>query len=176
MKVNRQLGELEPMIINRLRGLEEDDWHRAPESKWSIAQIVSHLALATDRVALAFEKGEKTASARNATPKQQLLRHLVLSAGRLPRGRKIPEGTHPEPQPDPELFQAAYRVSVERLKALVESWPAERQEGTYLRHSLLGDLNLPEWIRYFYVKGRHYAEQIAARRRWLERVHRAAGA
>ena len=168
MKVRRQVASLEPLILDQLRGLEGEDWHRAPTGKWSVAQIVSHLGMATDRVALAFESdADATSADRRATPRQQLLRHLLLSAGKLPRPRRIPEGTYPVERPDPELIEAAYRMSVERLAALVETWPQERQENTYFRHSVLGDLNLPEWVRYFVVKGRHYAHQIEVRRRWL---------
>lgn len=168
MKARRQVASLEPLILDRVRELEGDDWHRAPKDKWSIAQIVSHLGMATDRVARAFEEnGTATSSERRADPNQQLLRHLLLSAGKLPKARRIPEGTYPVERPDPEMVVAAYRMSVERLQALVDTWPQERQEATFFPHSVLGDLNLPEWVRYFVVKGRHYAHQIDVRRRWL---------
>ncbi|MDH3497034.1 MAG: DinB family protein [Gemmatimonadota bacterium] len=173
MKARRQAAALEPLILKPLRGLSKDDWHRAPDGRWTIAQIVSHVAQGVDLVAAKLEeRAARTDMARRATPRQHLMRHLVLGVGRIPAGRKTPAATRPPERPDPTLVTAQYRMAVERLAGFVEKWPADQQGRVYVQHPVLGDLNLPEWVRFFYVHGRHHAHQIAVRLRWLHRQER----
>jgi hypothetical protein len=169
MKVRRQLARLEEMILQPLEGVTGQDWHRAPKGRWSLAQTLSHLAQGLDIVAGQLEgRAARTDMARRATPGQHLLRHLTLGVGTLPPGRRTPEATRPPERPEPELAAAQFRMGVERLGALLATWPAERHERIFVRHPVLGDLNLPEWVRFFYVHGRHHAHQIEVRRRWLK--------
>jgi hypothetical protein len=169
MKVKRQLAKLEEMILQPLEGVTGEDWHRAPKGRWSLAQTLSHMAQGLDLVAGRMEaRAVRTDMARRATPGQHLLRHLALGVGKLPLGRQTPEATRPPERPDPELVAAQFRMGVERLATLAETWPAERHERIFVRHPVLGDLNLPEWGRFFYVHGRHHAHQIEVRQRWLK--------
>lgn len=168
MRVRRQLEALEPLILGPLTDLEDDAWHAAPAGKWSVGQIVDHLATSLDLVAEAFEhRAKKTGMERRSTPKQALFRHLVLSAGRLPKGRKTPPQAAPDDRPDPELITAEFRMGVERTTRLTEGWPTVRQESVFVAHPVLGDLNLPEWIRFHYVHCRHHRHQLDVRLRWL---------
>ena len=168
MKVRRQLAALEPLILGPLNGLEGDDWHAAPPHKWSVGQIVDHLATSLDLVAGAFEdRADKVGMVRRSTPRQALFRHLVLSAGRLPKGRKTPPQARPADRPDPELITAEFRMGVERIARLTEEWPADRQAAVFVAHPVLGDLNLPEWVRFHYVHCKHHAHQLEVRLRWL---------
>lgn len=170
MKVNRQLAALEPMVLGPLDGLKGEDWHRAPAGRWSVAQVVSHLSLGLDAVVQKLEeRKDRTDLQRRASSRQHLLRHLILGVGRIPRGRRAPEGTHPVERPDPELITAQFRMAVQRLEGLVGSVPPEQQQRIFVRHPVVGDLNLPEWVRFFYVHNRHHAHQIGVRLRWLER-------
>jgi hypothetical protein len=170
MKVRRQLERLEEMILGDLEGVRGDAWHQAPAGKWSLAQIVDHLGRAMDTIADAFEaQTDQRPRDRRATPRHHLLRHLLLGAHKLPRPRQISERNRPGQHPDPEMATASLRMAVQRLTAMCETWPEERQEGTFVAHPVLGELNLPEWGRFFYVRGRQYAHQIEVRRRWLAR-------
>lgn len=170
MKVTRQLARLEPMVLQPLRGLEGEDWHRAPKGEWSVAQIVQHLSISVDVVAEAFEgRAHRTDMRRRSTPAQAVIRHLVLGVETIPRGFKAPAAAQPSEHPDPELVQAQFRMGVERLRLFSEQWPQERQERVFVRHPLLGDLNLPEWIRFHYLHCRHHAKQIQRRLKWLRR-------
>lgn len=169
MKVRRQLAALEPMILGPLFGINGDDWHRTVPGKWSLAQIVEHLGIGIDSVATAFEhRASKEPMRRRSTPGQAVARHLILGLGRLPRGRRPPEGTVPAERPDPQAAVAQFRMGVSRLETLVQNWPEKRQSEIFVRHPYLGDLNLPEWVRFFYVHCRHHAPQIRARLRWLQ--------
>jgi hypothetical protein len=168
MKASRQLAAVEPMILDPLRGLEGEDWHKAPKGKWSIAQIVSHLAMGTDRVAVNLEHlTNQVGMDRQATPKHKLLRHLALGLGKLPTRRNPPTRTQPEDRPDPELAMAQLRMALQRLEVLVEQWSPEQQQSIYFAHTLLGDLNLREWIRFLNVYGRQHEHKIKVRLRWL---------
>ncbi len=170
MKGRRQLGRLEPMVLHPLRSLSAKDWHRAPAGKWNIAQILQHLSIGVDLVGATFERRVlRTDMRRRSTPGQAVLRHLVLGLRTIPRGLKAPRGAEPSERPDPELIQAQFRMGVERLRAFVEDWPIERQESLFVRHPLLGDLNLPEWVRFHYLHSRHHARQIAQRLEWVKR-------
>jgi len=172
VKTARQLAALEPMILGRLHGVSGDDWHAAPVGRWSLAQILQHLALGVDRVSLTLEeRGGRTDMHRRASPGQHLMRHVVLGVGRIPRGRKARVAL-PDSRPDPDLAAAQYRMAVARLVTLAESLPPERQARVFVSHPVLGDLNYPEWVRFLYVHNRHHAHQIAVRLRWLRRQKR----
>ena len=171
MKVTRQLDRLEPMVLHPLRDLNEDWWHRGPEGKWSIAQILEHMSIGVDVVATLLERrSDRTDMRRRSKPYQNVLRHLVLGVGRHPGGLKAPEVARPGDHPDPELITAQFRMGVERLKQYHETWSDEQKEHVFVAHPLLGDLTLLEWARFHYLHCRHHAEQIKWRQRWLK-VH-----
>lgn len=170
MKVSRQLARLEPMVLHPVRGLDDTEWHRAPPGKWSVAQIVQHLAIGVDVVAGTFERrADRSEMQRRSKPYEALLRHLVLGLGTVPGGLTAAKGTEPADQPEPELITAQFRMGVERLRSMTEDWPAERQLARFVRHPYLGDLNLPEWVRFHFLHCRHHARQIEARLEWLDR-------
>lgn len=170
MKVRRQLERLEEMVLGGVEGVKGEAWHDAPAGKWSLAQIVDHLGRAVETIVTAFEEqADARPRNRDATPRQHLLRHLLLGANKLPKPRAISERNRPGEHPDPEMVAAALRMSLERLRSLTESWDTARQEGVFVPHPVLGELNLPEWARFFFVRGRQYAHQIQVRRRWLAR-------
>jgi hypothetical protein len=56
------------------------------------------------------------------------------------------------------LVAAQFRVGVERLATMVDTWPEQRQLEVFVRHPIAGDLNLPEWVRFHYVHCRHHAK------------------
>ena len=168
MKVNRQLAALEPMVLGPLHHLAVEDWHRAVPGKWSIAQIVQHLAIGVDYSAAKLaQRAERTDMRRRATPGQALLRHVYLGLGRVRPGRNAPMGALPEDRPDVDAALARFHMGVARLETMVQGWPAERQLNVFAKNPALGDLNLPVWVRFHFVHGRQHARQIAARLRWL---------
>jgi hypothetical protein len=170
MKIRRQLEALEPMILTRLHGVRGAEWHAAPKGRWSLAQILHHVAVSTDTAVQGLERHkDQPRGARRATPGQHLARHVLLGVGRFPPGRKSPKAALPDERPDPELSKAQLRMAVQRLEALAEELPPDRQERLFVTHPVIGDLNFAEWVRFFYVHNRHHAHQITVRRRWIER-------
>jgi hypothetical protein len=176
MRVRRQLAALEPMVLGPLRGLKDEDWYRSPPGKWTIAQIVAHLALGVDTSSSVLAKrADKTGMARRSTPGQAILRHLILGFGAFPPGRQAPEATRPPERPESQTAAAQYRMGVERFATLVETWPEKRQLEIFVRHPVLGDLNLPEWVRFHFVHARHHLRQIQSRLRYIARGGRESG-
>ena len=168
MKVLRQLSRLEPIVLEALEHLADDDWRRAPEGKWTLAQIVEHLAIALDLVAEGFRALENEQQmTRQATPAQSVMRHALLGQGELPEGIKAPDISLPSESPEVDLVVARFRMGLEQTRALVESWPEDKQIGIFVRHPVLGDLNLPEWVRFHYVHCCLHARQIEKRLSWL---------
>jgi hypothetical protein len=170
MKVDHQLSRLEPLVFNPIHGVQQHDWRRAPDGKWNLAQVIEHLAITMDVVAEGFEGLEDDdGMERRATPAQSVLRHTMLGAGEFPKGMRAPDITLPSDDPDPELAAASFRMAVERTRTLVDRWPEEKQLGTYLHHPVLGDLNLPEWVRFHYVHSTLHSRQIEKWLAWLGR-------
>ena len=164
MKVARQLDSLESIVLDPLVDISAGAWSAAPLGKWSIAQIVEHLAIAFDLVATGFASlPEDQPKERDATPAQAVLRHTLLGGGELPKGMKAPDISQPSDDPEPELVVARFRMGIEQTRALVEDWPEERQISTFLRHPVVGDLNLPEWVRFHYVHCTLHSRQIEKR-------------
>ena len=164
MKVARQLSSLESLVLDPLREVSTGAWRSAPEGKWCLAQIVEHLAIAFDVVVNGFEvHPEQETREREATPAQSVLRHALLGGGELPAGMKAPDISEPSEDPDPELVVARFRMGIERTRALVEDWSEEKQVVSFLRHPVLGDLNLPEWVRFHFVHCTLHARQIERR-------------
>ena len=164
MKVTRQLSSLESLVLDPLREVSTGAWRSAPEGKWCLAQIVEHLAIAFDVVANGVAAlPEHEPREREATPAQSVLRHTLLGSGELPKGMKAPDISEPSEDPDPELVVARFRMGIELTRALVEDWSEERQAVAFLRHPVLGDLNLPEWVRFHFVHCTLHARQIEKR-------------
>lgn len=157
-------------MLQPLHGLKDGDWHRAPRGKWSIVQIVQHCSIGIDLVARSFrELADEPLMARANRPHQTVLRHLTLGVGKYPGVLKALPHASPDAKPDPELVSAQFRMGVEQYRSLAEEWPKDRQLSVYVPHPLLGDLNLPEWVRFHYLHCRHHAGEIVDRLKWIGR-------
>ncbi len=170
MKVERQLSSLESIVLDPVADLDDPDWLRAPDGKWSVAQVVEHLAISVDLVATGFEmRADKAGMERRATPAQSVVRHMLLGPGQLPEDIEAPDYTMPSEEADRQEISARFRMGVERTRALLDAWPEERKLEVFLRHPIMGDLNLPEWVRFHYVHCKHHRQQIEVLLKWLEK-------
>jgi hypothetical protein len=66
------------------------------------------------------------------------------------------------------MVSAQFRMGVEQYRNLADEWPEQKQTTVFVPHPLLGDLNLPEWVRFHYLHCRHHAGEIDSLLRWLE--------
>ena len=170
MKISNHLDRLESQMLQPLHGLEDGEWQRAPSGKWSIVQILQHCSIGIDLVARSFhELASAAPMERESKPHQTVLRHLTLGVGQYPGALKALPHAVPDEEPDPELVSAQFRMGVEQYRNLAGEWPEQQQVSRFVQHPMLGDLNLPEWVRFHYLHCRHHAGEIGDLLKWLGR-------
>jgi hypothetical protein len=140
---------------------------RAPEGKWSPAQILEHLLLTYKSTHRGLEKClEHGASlATPATMKDRFATLLVVNLGHIPNGRRAPERAMPQGMPAEEV-QQAFVPAIEKMAATLDD--CERRFGSRTKimdHPFLGPLTANEWRKFHWVHGRHHARQIRERMR-----------
>ncbi|HVO64189.1 MAG TPA: DinB family protein [Terriglobales bacterium] len=167
--MNSPLQRLANQISHETDSLppEQLKWH--PEGKWSIADILEHLALTYSGTKLVFDRclqSGKT-SARIPSIKDRVRALVVTRLGYLPSGREAPVGTRPKGTQCESIRQEfAYQIS------LMEASIAEC-EGRYGRaakivdHPILGPFTASEWRRFHCVHGRHHLRQIQRLRKLI---------
>ena len=153
------------VVLDLLAGRPEADWHRAPQGKWSPAQIAEHLAISIDTSSRRFEERR---SRPPMTPRPRGLlalaaRVCILHLGWFPSGFRAPDATRPSERPDPAEVSARIRRSHERFRELAGALLPRRRGDLLVKHPVLGDLTLEEWMRFHVVHFHHHAKQIRRR-------------
>jgi hypothetical protein len=159
------IRDLPDIVLGPLRDRPDTAWSTAPAGKWTPGEIVAHLAQVLDRSATGFEARAEHApmTRRGGGPKQFVARNLVLGTGWFPRGRKAPEGSAPPASPNRATTEADFRRGVERFMALEQKLLPRRAKDLFLKHPVLGDLTLGEFMRFHVVHSLHHAKQIRGR-------------
>src|SRR6266705_1906900 len=89
----------------------------------------------------------------------QIVHHLALGLEYSQR-TLASRATRPAPQPDREAVTRQFREAVDGLLALERELLPARAADLFARHPALGDLTLPEWLRFHEWHCRHHAKQI----------------
>lgn len=159
------LASLPDVVLGPLAGKSDTDWYRAPAGKWNSAQIVEHLSISLEGSGRAFDTHrDKPAMVRR--PKSRVERvasFLILKVGWFPPGREAPKGSRPAEHVDREYAELHFREGVERFDKIAPGLLTSRSHDLFVKHPRLGDLTLPEWMRFHVVHCRHHAKQIRAR-------------
>ncbi len=160
-----RFADLPNLVLGPLAGRPAADWHRAQSEKWTPAQIVHHLALGIDGSGRTFEsrRAKPPMQRRPRTPRQRLGCFLVLRLGWIVPGRESPPGVRPAERPDPASVERQLREGVARFLALERELVPARSRNLFVKHPALGDLTLPEWLRFHVLHCAHHAKQIRAR-------------
>ncbi len=160
-----RFSELPTLVLGPLSERPEVDWYRAPPGKWCAAQIVQHLALGLENSGRTFEaRRTHTPMRRRPRALRELLAYfLVLDVGWVPPGIEAPGQTRPAERPAPAAVERQFREGVERFLALERDLLPARRDDLFVRHPRLGDLTLPEWLRFHEWHCRHHAKQIRTR-------------
>ncbi len=156
---------LHAIVLGPLEHHTDDEWQRAPTGKWTPAQIVEHLAIGIDGSARKFDER------RDRPPMTRRPRRLIeriasvsiLGLGWYPQGFKAPKGTVPAAGITRAEAEAHFREGIVRWEALERDLLPRRPGDLFLRHPRLGDLTMPEWVRFHEVHARHHAKQIKQR-------------
>lgn len=159
------LAELPDLVLGPLRGRPAADWQRAPAGKWTSAQIVEHLALGIGTSAAKFveRRGKPAMRRRRRTPREWVASVLILGLGWFPPGFTAPDGTTPAPQVDGSAAEARFRAGLAMWETLERDLMPRRSHDLFVKHPALGDLTMPEWVRFHRVHARHHARQIRQR-------------
>ena len=153
------------LLLGPLAGRGEADWFRAPDDAWSPAMIVDHVTISIENSARAFTSREdKPPMARRPRPLVQVLAcHLVLTTGWFPPGRRAPETTTPSTRPDRAATEARLRAGVAAFLDLEQRLLPRRAFDLYVKHPVLGDLTLGEFMTFHVRHAAHHRKQIVKR-------------
>lgn len=160
-----RFAQIPDVVLGPLQGRAEADWHRAPAGKWTPAQIVQHLAISLDLSARAFEarRAKPAMQRRRRTAGELLAYWLVFGVGRNLPGREAPAAVRPAAHPEPGAVERQLREGVGRFLALGRTLLPDRRADLFVKNPALGDLTLPEWLRFHVWHCAHHTRQIRAR-------------
>jgi len=159
------LADLPAVVLGPLRGRSDAEWQRRPAGKWTPAQIVEHLAIGLVWSAEKFRarRGHEPMQRRRQTPAERIAKFLILGVGWYPQGRKAPEGTVPAAGITRAGAEAHFLAGVAAWEQLAGELLPSRRSDLFVKHPRLGDLTMPEWVRFHVVHARHHARQIRER-------------
>ncbi|HEX4574184.1 MAG TPA: DinB family protein [Gemmatimonadales bacterium] len=160
-----RFAEVPDLVLGPLAGRPEADWFRAPAGRWCPAQIVHHLALSIEGSGRTFEarRGHAPMRRRPRTLLERLADLGILRLGWNPPGLQSPAAVRPAERPEPAVVARQLREGVARFLALERDLLPARASDLFVKHPRLGDLTLPEWLRFHVVHCGHHATQIRAR-------------
>jgi len=163
--VTGPLASLPDVVLGPLTSRSEEDWYRAPSGKWCAAQIVEHLAISVDASSGKFEerRAREPMVRRPRTLFQRLAYLLIMRIGWIPRLFNAPAATRPSGHPDSAAVAARLREGVARFERLAALLLPARGNDLFVRHPVLGDLNLGEWLHFHDWHFRHHAKQVRER-------------
>lgn len=154
---------------------EQMSWHPA-EGKWSVSQILEHLAAAFSSTVIGLRKvvdaGKPTASA--GTVYKSLATFVVTGLGYFPTGRPAPAWTLPKGA-TPEQVSKAIREHLAAMDAVLAE--AESKFGRQVKiadHPIIGPFTVTEWRKFHYTHTRHHMKQVRAIRAKLPELPLAA--
>ena len=157
--------DLPDLVLGPFAGRPEADWHRTPPGKWSPAQIVEHLAIGLDTTSRRFEerRSHDPMTRRPRGLAQWMAGLCVIRLGWHPPAFRAPEGTRPTVRPDLSAIERRFREGHARFLALARVLLPGRRDDLFVKHPIIGDLTLEEWMRFHAVHCAHHAKQIRER-------------
>jgi hypothetical protein len=160
-----EFAAIPDVVLGPLAGRPDPDWHRAPPGKWTPAQIVHHLAISLETSARTFDqrRDKPPMRRRPRTGRERVGFFLIMQVGWMPTGREAPALTRPAERPDPQAVERQLRDGVARFMSLERELLPGRRYDLFVKNPAVGDLTLPEWIRFHIRHCAHHARQIRAR-------------
>ncbi len=160
-----RFADLPDVVLGPLAGRSEADWYNAPPGKWCPAQIVHHLALGLENSGRTFEsrRAHVPMARRPRTGRERVAYFLVMRVGWVPPGIEAPTQARPAERPERAAVERQFREGVQRFLALERELLPARRDDLFVKHPRLGDLTLPEWLRFHLWHCAHHAKQIRAR-------------
>lgn len=157
-------SDVSSVVLGPLAQRSDADWYRASDGKWSPVQIVHHLALGIEHSGRTFEsRREREPMRRRPRTLFQISAYFFITTiGWSPR-RRAPPATLPAVQPERAAVERQFREGVERFERLTRELLPRRSGDLFVKHPVLGDLTLPEWLQFHTWHCSHHARQIRER-------------
>jgi hypothetical protein len=160
------LERLRKEIQETSNGLSESDWSRAPQGRWSSAQIMEHLGRTYGTTAKMLELSMGTGSPPQIrSPKigEFLAKMLIVKLGVFPSGAKSPAVVIPKGDSGPVALKRTLD-NLDRMEAAFSAaecrWGSVQPIAMHLR---LGPLNATQWRKFHYLHGHHHLSQMQSR-------------
>lgn len=171
------LQQAKNAIESAIEGMTDEQltWH--PDGKWSSAGILEHLSLAYGRTAERMKPvvQQDELDVRKSTFREWVGGLIVLKLGRIPAGRKAPEGLSPKGT-SPRQVIASIKQNLSELDSVLQQCEARfGDKRTVLVHTILGPLSTREWRRFHCVHTLHHMRQIQALRERMKDTRSAVG-
>lgn len=157
------LDRLQKEIEETTRDLLDSDWRRAPEGRWSCAQILEHLGRSYGTTAKMLELRMGVGGPpqlRAARISEFLTKVLILNLEIFPSGALSPTQVRPQGDPGPVALQRALH-NLERMDLAITS--AEERWGSkqpVAMHPVLGPLSTGQWRKFHFMHGHHHVLQM----------------
>lgn len=157
--------DLPDLVLGPLTGRPDADWFQAPPGKWCAAQIAHHLAVGIDMSGRAFEsRADKPPMTRRPRGAFALVADvLIMKVGWFPPGRKAPSQSLPAEHPDRAAVDEQFKAGVARFLELERRLLPTRRHDLFVKHPVLGDLTLEEWMHFHVRHAAHHLRQVRAR-------------
>lgn len=161
-RLSPALQQARDAIDSSIEGMTDEQltWH--PEGKWSAAGILEHLSLAYERTTQRMKPiaQDGLLEVRKTTFKERVGGFIVLKLGRIPAGRKAPEGLSPKGA-SPRQAIASIRQNLSAMDEVFKQCEARfGDKRIVLVHAILGPLSIREWRRFHCVHTLHHMRQI----------------
>lgn len=155
------------LLDEALAGLDPGAASRRPApDRWSIAEIVEHLALAYEGTVKGVQRSV-AAGATSATPpswRQRLFKGLIVGVGYFPTGAEAPKHVVPKGVGLDEALARADAGLAAMDEALAAASAQFGADVPLTNHPILGAFSADDWRRFHQVHTRHHARQIHTRR------------
>lgn len=160
-----------------LAGLDPREADRRPEpGRWSIAEIVEHLARAYMGTAkglrLCLEDGQPRIT--RSSWAQRGAKFLIVTVGHFPRGRPTPDPVTPKGWSFAQALERAHG-GLDALDAGARA-ASDRfgERALVLNHPVIGACSVRDWRRFHQVHTQHHVKQIVDQRGVAGRTRREA--
>ena len=164
--MNAHLDRCLAIVLDATKGAGDESRARRDPNRWSVVEIVEHLARAYSGTAKGFERclEKNTPLATPVTFKQRVQQFALVRLGYFPEGRQAPKHIIPSGELDLSAVLDAVRRDLARLDDAAMKAREKLGAGKMLDHPIIGALTVDQWLKFHEVHTTHHARQIAERR------------
>ena len=136
-----------------------------PPRKWTIAEILEHLALAFSGTAAGAQRAvtKGHGSSRSPDLRSWFRAFVVIECGYFPTGVDAPKSVVPVGIDPATALPLAIRNLRDMDVALAEAATRFGARVRLMNHPIIGPLSVRQWRRFHWVHTRHHVQQIVSR-------------